>query len=448
MKKRFSNEKGVTMLTVTLTVVVLIVILSVVTFYVSNSIHMEQFQNMRADIREIESKALTYYVEKGVLPVYSGDADSKKTKNDMGEGFEPLNPNDGDEYAKVNLNLLGIVPAYDTEYYINTESFTVYVKDAISINSMKYFRPVEKFDKIALNGSFIPEWEKECYDSIDVISKMFKYDSDGFITGIDTNYCSNNSNPEYYSDSTNWTKMVIPAVQPSGEPVKGIAQNAFSNVSINNGTLKIPKTIELLPDGCLNGKSIKYLYCDAGNISITAFSGCSSIEEIHLGPNVLMPDGSESENTGLFRNMTNVKKVWIDGDSIGKYAFAGCSNMQMIVLNNNLKGISDYAFYNCVNNQITILVDTAATNLDSSYWPAGGSYTTGTISFPDKLEKIGTSAFYNDRGMSGIVDFTTCTSLTQISAKAFFGTSITSVKINSTVTYDSTSFPSTATIRN
>lgn len=448
MKKRFSNENGVTMLTVTLTVIVLIVILSVVTFYVRNSVHMEQFQNMKADIREIESKALTYYVENGVLPVYSGEADSRKTRDEMAGNSEFFNPNDGDEYAKVNLSLLGIIPAYDTDYYINMESFTVYANNVISLNSKEYPRPAEEFDNISLNSSSIPEWEKECYESTDVISKMFEYNSDGVVTGIDTEYCASNLNPEYYSDPDKWTKLVIPAVQPSGEPVTGIAQTAFDNIEIN-GTLKIPSTVQSLPDGCLGGKNIRYLYCDAASMSITAFVGCNTLEEVHLGPHSSIPDGGRAESTGLFRRLTNLKKVWIDCTSIGSYAFADCSNMQLIVINNDLKEISDYAFYDCLNKQITILTDIMVTDIDdTSYWPVEGTYVAGSINFPDKLEKIGGYAFYNDKGLAGAIDFTKCTALTKIGESAFFETNIASVKINPEVNYENKTFPQNATISN
>ena len=122
MKKLFSKEKGITMLTLTLTIVVMIVIMSVITFYVTNSIQAEQFQKLKADVREIESKALMYYVQEGVVPVYSGEGADKKTRSEIRGNSKCFNPNDGDEYAKVNLELLGVVPAYDTTYYINTES--------------------------------------------------------------------------------------------------------------------------------------------------------------------------------------------------------------------------------------------------------------------------------------------------------------------------------------
>ena len=50
-------------------VIVITIIISVLAFYARNSIQMEQFGNMRADIEEIENKAQMYYIENGVLPI-------------------------------------------------------------------------------------------------------------------------------------------------------------------------------------------------------------------------------------------------------------------------------------------------------------------------------------------------------------------------------------------
>ena len=43
MKKSLSNERGVTIITVTLMIIVITIILSVVTFYARNSIQMESW---------------------------------------------------------------------------------------------------------------------------------------------------------------------------------------------------------------------------------------------------------------------------------------------------------------------------------------------------------------------------------------------------------------------
>ena len=55
MKKFVKEENGVTIITITLMVIVITIIISVLAFYARNSIQMEQFGNMRADIEEIEN---------------------------------------------------------------------------------------------------------------------------------------------------------------------------------------------------------------------------------------------------------------------------------------------------------------------------------------------------------------------------------------------------------
>ena len=80
MKKFVKEENGVTIITITLMVIVITIIISVLAFYARNSIQMEQFGNMRADIEEIENKAQMYYIENGVLPI---DQKTKKTRGQM-----------------------------------------------------------------------------------------------------------------------------------------------------------------------------------------------------------------------------------------------------------------------------------------------------------------------------------------------------------------------------
>lgn len=450
MKKRFSNEKGVTMLTVTLTVVVLIVILSVVTFYVSNSIHMEQFQNMRADIREIESKALTYYVEKGVLPVYGIDKDhldNRKTRYDMNGDDEFFNPNDGDVYAKVNVDLIGVVPAYNTTYYINMDSLTVYAIDTISIANKNYPRPKDDYDLIKYAPK-LPAWEEECYNAP---GEMFTYDDSGNITGINKEWCNKNPMPEYFYDYNNWHNMVIPTYQPNGQPITGIAKGAFTNIALN-GTLKIPNTIEYVGDGVFaTNSNIKYVYIDAINLSLQMFNGCNSIEEIHFGPYTHIPD-ADKQQQGFLYNKDSLKKVWIETTSIGKYAFAECSNIELIIFGNAIEDLPEGCFKSCSNGNsaITILTEEQVLLSEGSYWPETSAYNKGVLMWPERLKTIGALAFDGTIGLTGELDFIGETKILEsVGENAFRGTGITSVRIDGKkVTYDSTSFPSTATIRN
>ncbi len=455
MKKKFSSEKGVTMITLALTIIVMMVILSVITFYVRNSVQIEQFQNMKADIEEIESKVLAYYLENKVLPIYSDGQDSKKVRSEMNGDSQFFNPNDGNEYARVNLDLIGVVKAYDTTYYVNTESLTVYAIDTVSINFKNYPRPADEFDKISIKEVDI-RWEKECYE---VPPNIFDYrvaDGKAIVTGINMDFCKSNSYPEYYSDFSNWSNLIIPVYDSEGHPVKKIASGAFTNISLS-GTLKIPSTVEKIESRVLSTNSnVKYIYINAQEIPLDLFTGCNSIKEIHFGSNAIIPSAEKAEQ-GLLYNKDSLNKVWIDTVSIGKYAFANCDNIQLLVLNDSITNIPEGCFLNITNNTLTILNEDniADSDLDEEkYWPVGSSYNKGSLQWPTKLKTISRRAFYNSTGLKinniTNLDFSGCIDLTSIGDEAFWGiNSSTSpeVILGEEVDYYLTSFPENVNIK-
>lgn len=432
MKKLFSKEKGITMLTLTLTIIVMIVIMSVITFYVTNSVQAEQFQKMKADVREIESKALMYYVQEGVVPVYSGEDADKKSRSDIKGNAECFNPNDGDEYAKVNLELLSVVPAYDTTYYINTESLTVYAIDPIKLKGKVYSRMASDFAKISTNST-IPEWEKECFENVDN-AQAFTYDSNGYIVGAS-------------QDALKGGCLIIPAVQPNGMPVVGIANNAFNELNFEyTQFVKIPNTIKDVASNIFATKydknGITTIYCDASGLKYDTFLRCDSVKEVVLGSSCVIPDATST--TGLFSGKATLEKVWIETKSLGTRAFYGCNGLKLVVLNNNVTVIPDYFLSNSPNAIIVLRdeYDKNWPNIDSNY-----------LKFPKKIERIGNGAFRgNKKYASSILDLRSYENLIYIGKNAFQsfytngGALINTVKLNDSTKYQSNSFNTGASI--
>lgn len=439
MKKSLSNERGVTIITVTLMIIVITIILSVVTFYARNSIQMEQFGNMRADIEEIENKVHLYYLENnGALPI-SSEKNSERLlhRTDMMGDEEFFNPNDSDDYYKVDTARLNVNIAYDTTYYINEATHTVYAIDPIKLAGKSYPRPRETFDVLESNIT-IPAWEEECYSESDLIANFFLYDDSGYITGVDESYCRSHSNRTYYSDYANWNKMVIPVYQPNGNPVTGIAKGAFSNIQ-NINELKIPNTIQrVAAESFSSNAQVKYFYCDARDMELDAFRTFTNVQEVHFGPYSTIPDASTSSE-GIFANRNNLRNVWIDTTAIGKYAFYGCTGLQILVLNNNIEIIPDGAFAGCVNENMTIQ---STDDLDGS-WPSAS----GNLEFPSKLKRIGDYAFYNSASVNGSLSLVNNVYLTEIGTYAFAGCrSLNNVTLLRSVQYDSTSFDSSTRV--
>lgn len=129
------NNKGITLISLVLTVIVILIITSAMIFNTKNQLEMRKIQNLSNDIETLNSKVDEYYLKYGELPKLCNytDSESKNFKNR--EDFEKslqdkakeqnlklnneINANDGDEYIVIDLEKLGgltLTYGYDREY--------------------------------------------------------------------------------------------------------------------------------------------------------------------------------------------------------------------------------------------------------------------------------------------------------------------------------------------
>ena len=403
MKKFLYGDKGITIITVTTMVIVILVILAVFTFYARNSVKMESFEGMKADIKEIEAKALIYNVDTKALPITS--VDDKVTGFTFGDE-EFRNPNDTDVYYKVDANKLGITKAYNTDYYINEETLTVYAGTPIRLNGKNYGRYKEKWDIFRKpSANVLPQW------SLDAPPEMYTYDSTNWITGINEQFCNDQANRQKYSyyfiDSINWRNIIIPAYRADGSPVVGIRNGAFARVNVNGGSIKIPATIEIMEQNLFNSASNPNdIYCDGIIVDVNSFKGLgfNNVREIVIGPHCQLPDGNES-NGGVFSNAQNLVKITIEGSSIGKYTFSGnCRNVEDIYLLGSPNIIPEGAFMNCgLNKDIRIHTDVDSTANEVVFPSSVTTFAKNSfngsgirvLTLPPETTEIGEAAFAN-----------------------------------------------------
>lgn len=424
MRKFVVKENGITIITVTLMVIVITIIISVLAFYGRNSIQMEQFGNMRADIEEIENKAQMYYVEKGALPI---DKNNSKTRGQMKGDDDLFNPNDGDKYYLVNTDFIGVTKVYDTQYYINEVTHTVYAENTITVKNKDYPRPKETFDKLHVESK-TPSWEDECFDAP---AGMFICDDDGYIVGVNKEFCNQHRNDpaysKYFTDAINWKNLIIPAYQENGKPIVGIRKNAFTDININGGAIKIPSTVrEVEPIILGGGSNPKEIYINAIIIDVDAFRGAGfqQVSKIVIGPSCQMPDGTSCGN-GLFSMAVNAREIEIGTTCLGAYAFSNCINVSSITIDAPVEIIPEGCFMNSSNANSTMKIDLPS-SLRRIEKRAFANGAIAELIMPENLEYIGEEAFASvNWGQPKLnkIDFNGNTKITEIKPRTFYGCS-------------------------
>ncbi|MBR1540870.1 MAG: hypothetical protein IJ629_07005, partial [Clostridia bacterium] len=167
------NKKGISLTTMIVTVLIMLLIMGTLVYSAIDSVKIRKLNKLYNDLRQLDDAIGIYYLKNGSLPVYSeaesGDnvmtiskgatredlklkkwdfvlASKVDTIDDQNSFF---NPNDyivsGEGagsaiYRKVNLKLLDNISLnYPTnEYFVNTQSLTVYNYTGININSTTY----------------------------------------------------------------------------------------------------------------------------------------------------------------------------------------------------------------------------------------------------------------------------------------------------------------------
>lgn len=129
------NNKGVTLISLILTVIIILILTSAMIFNTKNQLHMRAVQNLSMDIEKLNSKVDEYYLKYGELPklckftsernleLNSREALQIKMQNNArsngGKLQNELNKNDSNEYYVIDIEKLGNLSwnyGYDEEY--------------------------------------------------------------------------------------------------------------------------------------------------------------------------------------------------------------------------------------------------------------------------------------------------------------------------------------------
>lgn len=263
------------------------------------------------------------------------------------------------------------------------------------------------------------------------------------ISGLDNLMGYGSSNKNLYLNNELVTTLIIP------DGVTSIPSSAFRNCTGLTSVI-IPDSVTSIgfsafrntawynnqPDGLVYAGKVAYEYKGTmpSNTSIVlkegtlgigdyAFRDCTGLTSVTIG------DGVTSIGSGVFNGCTGLTSITIpDGvTSIGSSAFFGCKGLTSITIPDSVTSIGSYAFYDCYKLRNIYITDIAAwcniSGLDN-LMECGTSdknlYLNNTlvtsITIPNGVTAIPSSAFYNCTGLTSV---TIGNSVTSIGSDAF-----------------------------
>ncbi len=133
IKQNLKNEKGITMITLALTVLILIILTSALAINSYDSMQISNLTRLENDISTLNNRIASYYVSNDDLPLY-GEAMTKSYIN-TNYDIKDLSINDGDVYYLIDLSKLenltlnygeDYTMGLSNAYIINVESHIIY----------------------------------------------------------------------------------------------------------------------------------------------------------------------------------------------------------------------------------------------------------------------------------------------------------------------------------
>jgi hypothetical protein len=215
--------------------------------------------------------------------------------------------------------------------------------------------------------------------------------------------------PPYYS----LVSITIP------DSVTSIGEQAFA-CCFNLASVTIPNSVTSIGNTAFalcNSLAAITIPDSVTSIGDSTFRRCSSLESVTI------PDSVTSIGDSTFRECRSLESVTIpDGiTGIGNYAFQGCSNLASITIPDSITSIGHYAFDGCSslaaievgsNNSAYSSVDGVLYNKEKTIVLLCPQDKTGTVTIPDSVTSIGSSAYDGSSAFQG------CSRLTAIEVES------------------------------
>ena len=169
MNNKVENSKGITLISLIITIVVLLIISNIIIYSVKNNLGIEKLKNMQNDIENLSDKISAYYNQYGTLPIIDGEyTNTAKINNLISENvdkgkfyivdlsaLENLTLTYGKDFK--NINSTSDKNTLEDIYIINETSHNIfYVKGIKSDGKMYYTNyTADQVDQEAVNIKYV-----------------------------------------------------------------------------------------------------------------------------------------------------------------------------------------------------------------------------------------------------------------------------------------------------
>ena len=185
--KEARDEKGVTLLELTITITVLLILASVTTqLGLGKTMELKRYNAVKSDIIELTEAVQTYYMEKGELPLEDADTQVEFTPPE-----DNKNPNDSGEYYEIDVSLLESVNIQNKRntYIVDKQSLTVYCQEGVEYQGKTYYTILDNNETTDYyNQVDLPIISIVTFESNNSINKYWATEGDTVTLKLFTNY--------------------------------------------------------------------------------------------------------------------------------------------------------------------------------------------------------------------------------------------------------------------
>ena len=257
---KVKNEKGVTLLILTITITVLLLITGITIANSQSQLAIKNVNNLYSDLDSISTKVSDYYLKNNSLPVLGGAY--LKSSNALkllcisnGEDENLINPNDDGEYYVIDLSKLDNLTLnygrdykkwdtsstfqdYQDIYIINEVSHQIYYPSGIKYNGSIYYtkstgaesvNKIENVETLSLNAGV---------KILSIKTNKTILDDEGNVVlnadakfSIDSNY-SKDKLSYFWSTSENETEMNFTSFSLDEDDSASLMSSSFKDTSV------------------------------------------------------------------------------------------------------------------------------------------------------------------------------------------------------------------------